>query len=71
MKMWLIYTFILASGQTLDAVRPAVDDGYRPVRNAQRCEQLAAEQAERMRAVFARGNGIFQDVVIDCRRKKP
>ena len=71
MKYILVFCFMLANGQTLEAIRPAVDDGYRPVRNIQRCEQLAAEQAERMRSVFARGNGIFQDVVIECRRKKP
>ena len=69
MKIVMIYTFLLASGQTLDAVRPAVDPaGYRPVRTVQRCEELAMEQEERMRAVFANGNGMFQDVTIQCRR---
>ena len=71
MKIVAIYVFLLASGQTLEAERPAVDPaGHKPIRTIQRCEELATEQAIRFREAFAVSSSpMFQDVTIRCERR--
>ena len=72
MKFLFLYSFLLASGQTLEAERQAVDPArHRPVRTMQHCEQLAMEQAERMREAFrVSTNPMFQDVIITCEKRR-
>ena len=71
MKILFLYSFLLASGQTLEAEKIAVDPArHRPVRTLHECERIAAAQAERFRMAFATSeNGIFVDVTITCERR--
>ena len=72
MRLLFLYTFILASGATIDAEMEAVNpQGYKPVRSMQECERLADEQAGRFRQSFAvSDNGMFVDVVIHCEKRR-
>lgn len=71
MKWILIYTFLLVSGESVEAEMPAADPaGHRPVRSLAQCERIAQEQASRMLQSFdAAENRIFVDVRIRCERK--
>lgn len=71
MKILFLYSFLLASGQTLEAEKIAVDpERHRPVRTMQHCEQLAMEQEARMREAFrVSTNPLFQDVTITCKKR--
>lgn len=65
----LMFTFLLASGQTLTAEQEAHDQ-WKPVRNLTRCQQIAATQELRMRSSIDAGNGLIVDVRVRCERRK-
>ncbi len=71
MKIVVVYAFLLASGQTLEAERQAVDPtGHKPIRSMQQCEEMVMEQAIRFREAFATSSSpMFQDVTIRCERR--
>ena len=69
MKYILMYTFLLASGQTLTAEQEA-HDRWKPVISLTRCQQIAEAQELRMRSSIAEGNGLIVDVRVKCARKK-
>ena len=71
MRIFLLYAFLLANGESLTAEREAANpQGHRPVRTLHECKRIAAAQAERFRMAFATSeNGIFVDVTITCERR--
>lgn len=71
MRIFLLYAFLLANGESLTAEREAASpQGHRPVRSMRECERIAAAQAERFRMVFATAeNRLFTDVTIRCEKR--
>jgi len=70
MSYILIFTFLLASGQTLTAEQEAHTDRWRPVTSLTRCQEIAAAQELRMKQSISDGNGLIVDVSVSCSRKK-
>lgn len=65
MKIFIVYTFLMASGVTIESepMRPTVNG--RPVHTMEACEQYAAESVKRMRET-AQVAPMFDDVWARC-----
>lgn len=69
MQYVLIFTFFMASGDTLIAEQEA-HKNWKPLKSIEQCQKIAKSQEARMKIDIAKGNGLFVDVKIDCIRKK-
>ena len=69
MQYVLIFTFFLASGDTIVAEQEA-HKNWRPLKSIEQCVDIAKSQENRMKLSMSSKHGLFVDVKIDCIRKK-